>query len=118
MTPQRLRQRQDFARLKAEGRSLSHRLCVLSYLPNQRDYNRYGMIVGRSIGKAVQRNRVRRRLREALYRRAAYISYSGDPSGCDIVIIARPPIVEATFQSVVEALDNLLRRAGLLHSDS
>lgn len=112
----RLRSRADFARLRADGHVLQHRLLMLSYLPNEQGHNRYGMVVSRRIGKAVVRNLIRRRLREILKHRDPSIVYSNpapDKKGCDIVIIARTPIVNASYQAIDEAVGELLRRARL-----
>jgi ribonuclease P protein component len=92
---------------------------TLSYVPNQLDHNRYGFIVSKRIGKATRRNHVRRWLREALRQRDPQIGYRGNPQenaalGCNIVLIARPSLAEATYQQLQEAVDELLRRAGLL----
>ncbi|MBZ0320011.1 MAG: ribonuclease P protein component [Anaerolineae bacterium] len=116
----RLRGRADFARLRAEGHTLQHRLLMLSYLPNEQGHNRYGLVVSRRIGKAVARNLIRRRLREILQHRDPSIAYPKQTSdqsgnkGCDIVIIARTPIVDASYQEIDEAVGDLLRRARLL----
>ncbi len=112
----RLRGRADFARLRAEGHTLQHRLLMLSYMPNEQGHNRYGLVVSRRIGKAVVRNLIRRRLREILQHRdpsIAYPKYASDKKGCDIVIIARTPIVDASYQEIDEAVGDLLRRARL-----
>lgn len=88
---------------------MRHHLCTLSYLPNDLPHNRYGFVVNRRIGQAVQRNRVRRLLRETLRLRDGRLR-----QGYDIVVIARPPIATVTFQTINQTLDDLLRRANLL----
>lgn len=105
----RLRHRKDFALLRAEGRTCSHRLCVLSYRPNGLAHNRYGYIVARRLGKAIVRNRIRRLIRESLRQR--HPSLKG---GFDMVFIARHPIVGASFSEVDEAVAATLRCARLL----
>ena len=61
----RLRANQDFQRVRREGRSWSSPLAVLIAAPNAADHTRFGFAVGKRIGNAVTRNRVKRRLREA-----------------------------------------------------
>ena len=61
-----LRSRRDFARIQASGRTRADRLMTVRYVPNQLGYDRFGISTGRRLGGAVQRNRVRRRLRELL----------------------------------------------------
>jgi ribonuclease P protein component len=120
----RLHDAEDFARIKTSGRRVYHRLFILSFVPNNLAHNRYGLIVTRRIGKATRRNRVRRQLREALRLRDADIRLTGDnsaqesPQFCDIVLIARLPVVQATFVEISMALDDTLRQAHLLLPDT
>jgi ribonuclease P protein component len=70
---------------------------------------RFGLATGRALGGAVVRNRVRRRLRETL----RVMAPSFQP-GWDVLIIARPALVDADHGALVEALERLLRRGGVL----
>ena len=99
-----LRSRRDFARIQSAGRARSDRLMTVRYAPNQLGYDRFGIATGRHLGGAVERNRVRRRLRELLRD-----AVRATPTGADILIIARPAITEATFAEIREALGRLLR---------
>ena len=73
--------------------------------PNGLGTSRLGLSVSRKVGNAVQRNAVRRRLREAFY--AALPGISGD---LDLVVSARPAAAEATFDELREELARALRR--------
>jgi ribonuclease P protein component len=84
-------------------------LLVLVALGNNSPYSRFGFLVGKRIGKAVMRNRVKRRMREAMRSRLADVL-----PGWDVVLIARAPIVGANFSNIRQALDSLLRQAGLM----
>jgi len=107
----RLRSGDDFRRIRREGRTSVHPLLVLSVLPNRLEYSRFGFAVGRRIGKAVRRNRIKRRMRESVRMRIQ----DGDmAAGWDIVLIARHPIRDASFGQVDGAIGLLLRRANLL----
>jgi ribonuclease P protein component len=105
---QRLRSSTEFARVRASGRSVAHPLLVLIVLPNEREQTRLGVTVSRRVGTAVLRNRVRRRLREALRAR-----YAGLAGGHDLVLVARPAAGRATWTELNDALDRTLTRAGL-----
>jgi ribonuclease P protein component len=107
----RLRANADFERLRREGRTLLHPLLVISILPNGLEYSRFGFAVGRRFGKAVARNRVKRRMREVVRVR---MQRGEIAAGWDVVLIARHPMREASFNQVDEAIGLLLRRAGLL----
>ncbi|MGH2760068.1 MAG: ribonuclease P protein component, partial [Actinomycetota bacterium] len=69
---------------------------------------RVGLRVSRRIGSAVVRNRVRRRLREAL---RPLIPRLG---ACDIVVVARPAVVGLGVRELELALGETAARAGLL----
>jgi len=104
----RLTHSRRFQQVRRRGQSWSHPLLVILALGNNLPYSRFGFLVGKRIGKAVVRNRVKRRMREAVRSRLAYVS-----PGWDVVLIARTPIVQADSSSIKEALDSLLHRAGL-----
>jgi ribonuclease P protein component len=84
---------------------------VLVHAPNPQDSTRFGFAVGKKLGNAVERNRIKRRLREhaRLYLRSNRVK-----AGHDIVIIARHAARDAGYHTLGEALDELLRRAELL----
>lgn len=69
---------------------------------------RLGVSTSKRVGKAVARNKVRRRIRELVRARLR-----GLQTGWDVVIVARPPAASAAFGQLGEALDQLLTRARL-----
>ncbi|OGO54489.1 MAG: ribonuclease P protein component [Chloroflexi bacterium RBG_16_72_14] len=99
----------DFARLAEEGVGKTHPLLVGRFVRTDLDQTRFGLATGRRLGGAVVRNRVRRRIREAL----RVMAPSFQP-GWDVLIIARPAIVEADHDAVVGALRRVLRSGGAL----
>jgi ribonuclease P protein component len=103
----RLRKRSEFATVYSRGRSWSHPLLALRVLPNQQPLTRFGFAIGKKVGGAVVRNRVKRRLREVV--RQAVVA-----PGYDVVVIGRPAARETSYQDLQEALLHLFRRAGLL----
>jgi len=88
----RLSRSQDFDAVYRKGRSTSTRYLVLYWF--SRDGNgdepRLGLAVPKSTGTAVQRNRIKRRLRELWGARLEVV-----PSGCDYVLVVRPGLIEA-----------------------
>jgi ribonuclease P protein component len=109
----RLRKSADVQRVRALKRSLAHPLLVLYTAPNEVGHPRLAVAVGRrsakEFGKAVVRNRVRRRLGEAVRHRL------GDSdAGVDLLFIARGPSATADWPALSAAVDELLRRARLL----
>ncbi len=104
----RLRDKKRFQEVRERGRCWTHPLCVMCVLPNGLPYSRFGFTASRRVGKAVMRNRSRRRLREIVRQRMTYIR-----PGYDLVFIARPRMVTATYQELVQAVEDVLHRAGL-----
>ena len=105
----RLREADRFRVVREQGRSWAHPLAILCALPNDLTYSRFGFSVSRKVGGAVQRNRARRLLREAVRRRLDVIA-----GGWDLVFVARPPLAAASFSEVEAACHRLLQRARLL----
>ena len=62
----RVRSSKRFAEIRQQGRSAANELLVLYALPNELGFSRFGFSVSGRIGNAVIRNRVKRRLREAV----------------------------------------------------
>ena len=100
----RLRKPADFQRVWREGRSWAKPLAVLWVRPNGTDTSRVGFSVSRRVGKAVVRNRVKRRLRELVRRMQL-------PEGWDMVFIARAPAASATFAELRCAVEDVTGRA-------
>ena len=71
--------------------------------------NRVGITVGKKIGHAVVRNRVRRRLRE-IYR----LNEDRFTPGWDIVVVARSRCIKADFCKLTYAYLSLAEKAGIL----
>ena len=103
----RLRRRKDFDAVFRKGRGLHNELLVLRTVPNELDHNRYGFITSKRLGKAVVRNRVRRRLKEAVRVLPA-------TPGWDVVVSAKTRAAEADFHALNRAVIELLGRAGIL----
>jgi ribonuclease P protein component len=99
----------DFAALQQAGTARSHPLLVVRVLRTDLEVTRFGLATSRKLGGAVVRNRLRRRLREAL--RALAPSFQ---PGWDVLIIARPALVTATHDELTGTVARLLRRGGVL----
>jgi ribonuclease P protein component len=89
------------------GKSWAGSEIVLKALPNELDTSRFGFVVSRRLGKAVVRNRVKRRLREIA--RQTRVS-----PGWDIILIARFPAARAEYKTLEKSVRKLLLRAGII----
>ena len=105
----RLRSPAEFQRVRAGKRSWGHPLLVLYVAPNDGQPTRVGISVGKRVGNAVVRNKVKRRVREAVRLRHAELA-----PGHDLVFIARAPAAEAAWPTIRAATEDLLQRARVL----
>lgn len=81
-------------------------MVILRAKANGLGRTRFGFICGRRVGKAVVRNRVRRRLREIG-------RLAGLAEGWDVVLIARPAAAGASFSDLRSAVTELVQRGRL-----
>ncbi len=75
---------------------------------NNEDENRLGVTVSKKVGKAVIRNKVRRRIKESY--RSLELNIK---KGYDIIIIARISCKESTYSEVLSAVKHLLKKHDL-----
>ncbi len=110
----RLRRPGQFQRVRREGRTVSNQLLLLNVAPNRRRTTRCGFVVGKRIGKAVQRNRARRRVREAVR-----LAWQSILPGMDMIFVVRTPhVADVPFQELQSMVESLLRRAAVWHDPS
>lgn len=91
------------------GRRIRHQLLTLGVRPNGLPHNRFGFAIGKRVGTAVVRNKVRRRLREIL--RATPLT-----TGHDLVLSSGLPSATASFEQLRSAVTWCAQRAGVLQT--
>ncbi len=102
----RLSRSGEFERVYREGRSHASRHLVVYAFPRADDESepRLGVSVGRKLGGAVERNRMKRLLREAFWSSAQELQ-----PGHDFVIVARPAAGELAQEGGERAVEDALR---------
>jgi ribonuclease P protein component len=109
----RLSRSRDFDAVYRHGRSVSTRFLVLHWFAREEteDEPRLGLAVPKSVGPAVVRNKIKRRLREVWRSRLETL-----PRGRDYVLVVRPGLPEAVdaqgFEWLGERVDEVLAKAG------
>lgn len=105
----RLTRSTDFKRVRRTGKSFAHPFVVLVVQASEAPRVRVGVTAGRSVGGAVQRNRAKRLLREAIRPLLPDLLL-----GWDLVLIARPALPAESLPDIRQALTSLLRRAEII----
>lgn len=98
-----------FQRLYRKGNSAVSPNMALYVRKNGREHNRLGFTVSTKVGKAVVRNRTRRRLREVYRTNEDKLC-----SGYDIVVVARVRAANSRYQVLEKEFLKLAGKVGLL----
>lgn len=101
---ERLRRRSDYLRCYKQGRRRQGKLLAVYFAPNALGHPRLGITASRKVGKAVVRQRAKRRVRE-IYRRW---SLRPNLPSLDLVVHLHPPAGVADFPMLRSELTTLL----------
>ncbi len=103
MTNQKLKKNNEFKQVFTRGIKKSGKYTIVFIFSGEKPNNRLGIIVKKSIGNAVKRNKIKRRLREIWRKQINQLL-----QGSDVVIVARKEIGEASFKEIENELLKLL----------
>ena len=103
-----IKQNYEFRRVYNSGKSVATGLIAVYCRKNRRGVSRLGITVGTKVGKAVVRNKVRRRLREIYRHREGCIR-----RGQDIVVVARVKSRYATYAELERDFCRMMDKLGL-----
>lgn len=103
-----LKKNSDFRRLYSKGKQFVTPYMVIYCRKNRLGLKRTGYTVSTKLGHAVDRNRMRRRLREVYRLNSAAIK-----PGTDLVIVARSRCLKANFTEMSTAFENACRQLGI-----
>lgn len=105
----RVKDNKEFQEILATGKSFANRELVIYYKRKaSQEHFRIGISVGKKIGNAVIRNKIKRHIREAFF----YLKDCIHPE-VDIIIIARKPTIYMDTQKMVKSVSHLLRKQRL-----
>lgn len=105
----RLRRTRDVQRVRDAGARQDDTLFAVTALPTAGPHARLAISVPARLGTAVKRNRARRRARAAF---AALLPTLRQPA--DLLVMVRPPVLDAPFGELLRSAESLLRAHGLL----
>jgi ribonuclease P protein component len=107
----RLKKESDIKHLFKKGRGVFDRLVGAKTLKNGLELSRFVVVVGTKVHKrAYKRNRIRRRIRTALYDHMSHIA-----PGYDVAIIATPRALGESYENLAKSTLHALKKAKLLN---
>ena len=101
----RLRKSKDFLQFKSGRKTYSDHFLRILFRFNDANNSRVGFSIGKNVGNAVVRNKLKRRLREIVQLSDLLSNIRGD-----LLIIAKPNSSNASFDDIKNSLINLVKR--------
>lgn len=103
----RVKRSQDFDNIIRKKQSFANRQFVIYYQENKLDHMRLGISVSKKLGKAHERNKLKRYVRESFKTRKDFLK------NYDIIIIVRPAAKGLSFLEFGSSIDHVLKRSKL-----
>ena len=103
----RVKKSQDFDNIIRKKQPFANRQFVIYYQENKLDHMRLGISVSKKLGKAHERNKLKRYVRESFKTRKDFLK------NYDIIIIVRPAAKGLSFLEFGSSIDHVLKRSKL-----
>ena len=103
----RVKKSQDFDNIIRKKQSFANRQFVIYYQENKLDHMRLGISVSKKLGKAHERNKLKRYVRESFKTRKDFLK------NYDIIIIVRPAAKGLSFLEFGSSIDHVLKKSKL-----
>lgn len=107
----RIKRSQDFDNIIRKKQSFANRQFVIYFQKNKLEHMRLGISVSKKLGKAHERNKIKRYIRETFKTRKNHIK------NYDIIIIARAGVKELLFLEVGSSIDHVLKKSKLIEKE-
>ena len=106
----RLKKKYQFNYTFKNAQSCGSRHLVICYTPSNNKNIKIGLAVTKKVGKAFMRNKIKRRIRSAIAPMLTSLKQK-----YNLIIVARPNIVEAQFTQIESELNYLVKKANLIN---
>lgn len=101
----RITQKKDFEHMLKQSITINNKFFVVKYKPNHLDLSRFAFIISNKISKkAVERNKIRRRMREIIRTNIEFI-----PKGFDIIFLTKRNILSIDFPNLTKEIIQCLK---------
>ncbi|MGI5848622.1 MAG: ribonuclease P protein component [Christensenellales bacterium] len=104
-----LRRNKEFRYVYRKGQTVSDRNLILIYVRTKTPHLKVGFSVSKKLGNSVERNRIKRRMKEAFFSMLDNVSQKSL-----IVMVPRDNATGLEFRDILLSMDKLLRKAGLM----
>lgn len=105
----RIKKETEFREIMNERQSFANKHLVVYIKKREGSFFRVGLSVGKKVGNAVERNRIKRFLRLALTEMGEEID-----SNYDFILIARPAIISLSYEEVKKNIHHVLSLASVI----
>jgi ribonuclease P protein component len=99
----------EISKLIAKRDSMANKYFITYKTKNNIEHFRYAISVGKKYGNAVQRNKIKRQIREIIRKISSEIKLN-----YDILIIVRPSVIDLDFGDIEKQINHVLSKAKII----